>query len=476
MLGTLARRGPAGEARSGSGQISWPDYLRLWEQFGFNGVQYVVPGGNLSELTAMQAQRNPIVWACVSVRIMVFTEIRFSFQQMNQGKTGKLFGTPELAILEKPWPQATTGDLLARMELDASMYGNSYWVRPNKGSKSDDYLVRLNPTLVSIAMIELLDPITGKPYGKQIVGYFLRDDRGQLAATFLPEEVCHYRPVPDPAHEFRGASWLNALLPDIIADSDLTDYKHAFLQNAATPNLVFQFKDKVSKETFDKFRDNVESKHTGPESAWKSLYVGAGVDVKTVGSNFQELAFNEVQSAGETRIAAAAGVPSGIVGLSEAMKGSTLNAGNYTAIRRRFSDGTIRPLWRTAAGSLSTIIAVPGGSRLWYNDSDVPFLQEDVTDAAQIQEANAKTVLSLVQAGYEPDTVIEAVTTGDFSVLKHTGLVSVQLQKPGPAVPAGGEPQADPTLPGAAPATAPATGEPDPDPGSGGSVGADDEE
>lgn len=457
MLATLGRRSrPSGEARSGA--MSWPDYLRLWEQFGFNGVQYVVPGGNLGELTAMQAQRNPIVWACISVRIMVFSEIRFSFQSMNSGQAGKLFGTNELAVLEKPWPQATTGDLLARMELDASMYGNSYWVRPNGGSS----LVRLNPTRTDIALTDVVDQTTGNPIGKQIIGYFLNDDRGQIAATFLPEEVAHYRPIPDPAHEFRGASWLNALLPDIIADMDLTDYKHAFLQNAATPNLVFQFKDKVSQEAFNNFRDRVESSHTGPESAWKSLYIGAGVDVKTVGSNFQELAFNEVQSAGETRIAAAAGVPAAIVGLSEAMKGSTLNTGNYAAVRRRFSDGTIRPLWRTSAGALSTIVTVPSGSRLWYNDSDVPFLQEDVTDAAQIQESNAKTILTLIQAGYTPDSVVLAVTTGDMSQLEHTGLVSVQLQKAPPAVPAGGESQADPTLPGDPPATPPATGTPTP--------------
>lgn len=464
MLSSLL---PSRHETRDSGAMSWPDYLRLWEQFGFNGVQYVVPGGNLGELTAMQAQRNPIVWACISVRIMVYTEIRFSFQQLNAGKPGKLFGSKELAVLERPWPQATTGDLLARMELDASMYGNSYWVRPNRG-KANDNLVRLNPTRVSIAMLDLLDPITGKPYAKEIVGYFLNDDRGNIAATFLPEEVCHYRPVPDPAHEFRGASWLNALLPDVIADMDLTDYKHAFLQNAATPNLVFSFKDKISEEAFNKFRDNVESKHTGPESAWKSLYVGAGVDVKTVGSNFGELAFSEVQSAGETRIAAAAGVPSGIVGLSEAMKGSTLNAGNYKAIRRRFSDGTMRPLWRIGAGALATIIDIPASSRLWYDASDVPFLQEDVTDAAEIQESNAKTVLTLVQAGFEPETVVEAVTSGDFSGLKHTGLVSVQLQKPGPAVPAGGAPQSDPTLPGDPTATPPATGTATPAPGGAG--------
>ena len=388
----------------------------------------------------MQAQRNPIVWACISVRLLVFSEVRFAFQQWQAGRPGNRFGTQELQILETPWPQATTGDLLARMEVDASMYGNSYWVRDG------DQLVRLDPTRVAIATSDAIDQTTGHAYGKRLLGYFLNDEKGRLVATFLPDEVAHYRPIPDPAHEFRGATWLNALLPDVIADLDLTDYKHAFLQNAATPNLVVQFTDKVSQEAFNAFRDKMESAHTGPQSSFKTLYVGAGVDVKTVGSNFADLAMNAVQSAGETRIAAAAGVPPGIVGLSEALKGSTLNAGNYAATRRRFSDGTMRPLWRSAAGALSTLIKVPGGSRLWYEERDVMFLQEDVTDAATIREANAKTILTLVQAGYKPETVVKAVETGDMNVLEHTGLVSVQLQPPGRPLQPGDVQQPDPTL------------------------------
>jgi phage portal protein BeeE len=53
------------------------------------------------------------------------------------------------------------------------------------------------------------------------------------------------------------------------------------------------------------------------------------------------------QGAGETRIAAAAGVPPVIVGLSEGLQAATYS--NYSQARRRFADGTMRPLWRNAA-------------------------------------------------------------------------------------------------------------------------------
>jgi hypothetical protein len=159
------------------------------------------------------------------------------------------------------------------------------------------------------------------------------------------------------------------------------------------------------------------------------MYLGGGADVKVVGSNFEQIAMKAVQGAGETRIAAAAGVPASILGISEGLSGSSLNAGNYTAARRRFADGTLRPLWRSACGALQNLVPPPdGGARLWYDDRDVSFLQEDVADGADIRMKDAQTMRTLVDGGFEPSSVVAAVTTGDMARLVHTGSVSVQLQ------------------------------------------------
>jgi hypothetical protein len=76
---------------------------------------------------------------------------------------------------------------------------------------------------------------------------------------------------------------------------------------------------------------------------------------------------------------------------------------------------------------------VPPDSRLWYDDGDVSFFQEDVADEATIRATNASTIRQLIEAGYEPDAVIAAVTTGRYESLtgEHTGYLSVQLQLPG---------------------------------------------
>jgi hypothetical protein len=78
-------------------------------------------------------------------------------------------------------------------------------------------------------------------------------------------------------------------------------------------------------------------------------------------------------------------------------------------------------------------VQVPADSRLWYDDKQVSFFQEDVMDEAEIRSRNALTIESLIRAGFKPDVAATAVHTNDFSILAggHTGLFSVQLQPPG---------------------------------------------
>jgi hypothetical protein len=131
-----------------------------------------------------------------------------------------------------------------------------------------------------------------------------------------------------------------------------------------------------------------------------------------------------------TRIAAAAGTPPIIVGLSEGLEAATY--ANYAQARRRFADGTIHPLWQNAAGSLQRVVQRPDPFvRLWYDASDVPFLREDEKDAAEIADVQAKTIRTYIDGGFEPDSVIAAVEANDRRLLKHSGLYSVQLQQPG---------------------------------------------
>lgn len=415
------------------GALGWDDYTH----FMFGGNNYAVPQTTLQSRSGEQIpnsftsyvssgyKSNGVVFACVLSRMLVFSEARFKFRPLNNGQYGRLFGTPELAILENPYPGGSTGELLARMEQDVSLSGNAFVARRFVGTRREDRLHRLRPDYVTIVMGSTGD--TDNDADVEVVGYAY-EPPNQTPVFFSADEVAHYSPLPDPVASFRGMSWLTPVLREIDADGAATDHKAAFFRNGATPNAVVTLSEKVTPENFERFRRLMESEHKGAANAYKTLFLGGGADMKVVGSTFEQMSFRATQGAGETRIAAAAGVPPIIVGLSEGLESATYS--NYAMARRKFADHWARPHWRMAAQALSKLINVPAASELWYDETDIAFLQEDVKDRASIQTQRAMTIEALVRAGFTPDSAVAAVNADDFGLLAHTGLYSVQLQPP----------------------------------------------
>lgn len=394
-------------------------------------------GNDFAGLVAGAYKSSGVVFAVELARLSAFTEARFQYQRLSGGRPGDLWGDASLDLLERPWPMGTTGDLLARMLLDADMAGNSYTVR-TIGKNGRPRLRRLRPDWTTIAIGSNEDAENpGDALDAEIVGLIYCPPKGK--ERFVPAgEFAHFAPSPDPLANFRGMSWLTPLIREIQGDKGYTDHKVRFLENGATPNMVVKFDPTVLPEQAEAFKKMFEGEHRGALNAYKTLFLGGGADATVVGANIQQLDFKATQGSSETRIAAAAGVGAVIAQLSEGMQGSSLNAGNFSAARRRFADLTIRPLWRNAAGSLEPIVPPPSGNRLWYDDRDIPFLRDDLTDVADIQQKKAAAIRQLVDAGYKAESVVKAIEADDFSLLVHSGLFSVQLQEPGstPSAPA----------------------------------------
>lgn len=392
------------------------------------------PEASFEAYTYAAYKSDGIVFACMNKRMSVFTEARFRWQHFDPttGRDEELFIDDALQLLEQPWPNGSSGELLARMIQDVDLCGNFYAV--NEG----DRLRRLRPDWVEIVLSAIPEEATDV----DVLGYaYYPGGIGQgEPELFTVDQVAHWSPIPDPIAQYRGMSWLTPVIREIQADKAATKHKLQFFSNAATPNLAVSFKESVTPQQFKDFMAQMNAAHQGVDNAYKTMYLGGGADVTVVGADMRQLDFKATQGAGETRIAAAGGVHPVLVGLSEGLQGSSLNAGNYAAARRGFADGTMRPLWRSAFAALSTILTVPENARLWFDQDAVPFLREDAKDAVEIQQVKSTTIRQYIDAGFEWESVVKAVDNDDLSLLKHSGLYSVQLQEPG----AQDEPEAEP--------------------------------
>jgi phage portal protein BeeE len=433
-----ALRGPSRSITTVDDYLSVLNDAYLWGGGGSGpALMQTLAGGEVEQFMETFASysnafaTNSIIFSCELTRMLLFSTIRFQFQALNKGRPSELFSKPELSLLETPWPGGTTQDLLTSMLMDADLAGNAYWTTGPAGEFGE--LVRMRPDWTRIVLQERI--IRGKVLGYKKVG-FAYWEGGQYNTdveplVLFPNEVAHFMPVKDPLATYRGMSWLTPVIRELQNDGLMMRHKRKFFENGATPNLVITLDAAVKFEQFERFKALMEEDHEGVDNAYRSLFLGGGADATVVGANFRQIDFKDVQGHGEVRIAAAARVPPAIVGISDGLQGSSLNAGNFGAARRLLADMTGHPLWQNAAGSMGSLITAPGGSRLWYDARDVPILREDEKDAAEIAFMQAQTMRQLIDAGYEADSVQRAVISGDYSLLVHSGLFSVQLQPAG---------------------------------------------
>jgi len=396
-------------------------------------------------------KQSGVIFACITARQLAFSEARFAAcRYESDGRPGELKYTPGIELLQQPWPGGTIGELLSRMELDVSLSGNFYaTVVDDLGRIGRRALgpgrrvVRLRPDWVTIIIGSKKDPDGAHPYDvtAKVIAYEYKppaagtqwgvlQDQAR-AMLLLPEDVCHYSPIPDPAMRYRGMSWLTPVINEIKSDKAATKHKLRYFEHGATPKIAVSLDKEITPSQFEEFTELFKEQHAGVENAYKTLFLAGGANVSTVGADLRQMDFKSTQGAGETRIAAASGVPPIIVGLSEGLESATYS--NYGQARRRFADNTIRPLWRSAAVSLEALVSLKKSEHLRVDDRDIAFLREDLVDRADILAKQAVQIRQLVDGGFDPDAVVRAVAHYDMQELEgeHTGLMSVQLLPPG---------------------------------------------
>jgi len=423
---------------------TWINYFR----YGNNTYTYQLNqtlNGNREEIASNFAglvsgafRTNGVVFAAMVARQMLFAEAGFQWRQRRGGVPGDLFGTADLAILEKPWPRASTSDLLARAEQDSTLAGTAFFTRRRR-----DRIRRLRPDWTTIVCgspyADADDDLSAYDVDAELLGLIYKPGgpgSGREAEVIDASSVAIYAPTPDPMANYRGVSWLTAVIPEIQADKAANAHKERFFVNGATVNLVVQTG--LSNNDLARFTEWVskfKEGHEGVEQAYKTLFLTAGADAKAIGADLVESDFKAITQAGETRIAAASQIHPTILGVSEGLQGSSLNTGNFEAAARLTANKFLRPAWRNIAHSFEDIVPPPNGAELWYDDRDIPFLAEDVEKAATVQSEEAKTIQTLITAGFTPDSIVNAVTAHDWERLEHTGLYSVQLQPPTTAQP-----------------------------------------
>jgi hypothetical protein len=415
------------------GNQYWNNVLTAWEP-NSEGIS-----GDFASLVTRGFKGNAVVASCELTRMALISQARPAWRRLRNGRRGDLFGTQELSVLERPWPGGTFASLAAKMELDAAFGGTAF---VGRRQERPDRLLRMRPDWVTMILGSNDDPDDDAQFAldADFLGVLYHPGgkgSGRAPKILLADEVAVWAPIPDPLAAYRGIPWPTAALREIDSDLGATIHKGKFFENGATPQLFLQLDPGIKREQMMQMMQTINASHVGANNAYRTLAL-QGATPHVVGKDLHQLDFKATQGAGETRIAAASGVHPVVAALSEGLSGSSLNAGNFRAACRLVADRTLYPLWSSMFAALGTIVPAPTDPRtgqtdseLWYDKSEISFLQEDRKDAADIGLIKAQTIAAYVREGFTAESAKAAVGAEDESLLVHTGLVSVQLQPPG---------------------------------------------
>lgn len=403
---------------------SWLAYQQqIVDAARFNGQTYLLTGegqsyGPKEQMTgggtAALLASNGVAYGIFRRRLELFAQGRFRFRNLGNPRPtlSDSFTSAALAPLDNPrW-------LLEQCELGVARAGAAFFVFGDDGELRS--LDARHCTIVGGSQLHP-DQVQGAWDAKPIGLIFEVPGTGVEPETWLWDEVFSYIPETDPEARWRGVSWLRPAMEDIVADNSARRYLTRFFTNHATPNTAVVFPPEVMKETVEAFRDVFLQKHEGVERSFRTAFLGGGADLKVIGSSLKDLDSEPVRQQVHKDIAAAAGVPIVAAGIEQG------TYANSKESNRALADGKVRYLWSAVAETFSKALAVPPGAELYVETAHVSALQADALDDAQVVAAQANTMRTLVDGGFEPKSVSAAVTSGDLTKLVHSGNLSVQL-------------------------------------------------
>jgi len=236
-----------------------------------------------------------------------------------------------------------------------------------------------------------------------ITGYRYKPYQWDIPVAF--EDICHIK-FEDPSDEYFGMSPLKAAFRQIDVDNEATNHTKSTLENGATPGLAVLV-DHISDEAHYSRLQAGWRKKFGRGNFGKVGFFDKVKDIKTVGMDFEKLAWKDLRGVSEARILGALGVPPIIAGALIGLENATY--ANAQQFRTLFWENTISPLQRRFASALEISFQRElGGNKIGWNCDNVTALramkQEQLDGMLKALAGGACTLNEYrVQLGLKPD-------------------------------------------------------------------------
>lgn len=335
-------------------------------------VQFMSP--TFRALCQEGVKANAIVFNCLSVLARAYPEPRLRVYREGNSGLEPVPNHPLQALLNRPNPQMGQAELLQHAILYEAIGGNCYLYKVRSQARKVVELLPLNDSQIT--------PVAGATL--PIDHYDWANEETGKDEAIPAEDICQLKWMPDPLAPWRGLAPLIAVAREVDTDNEARRYLFTLLKNDATPRLVVTMPPGVKPLSDDEYKRLTvqwQERHGGANRGLPFV-AGGGMDVKRVGLDLQELAFEGLARLPESRISGSFGVPAILAGLMAGLDSATYS--NVANLRRYFIETTMMPLWRMDADEIgSDLLPEFGGSAgliVAFDTSSVVALQEAVAE------------------------------------------------------------------------------------------------
>jgi HK97 family phage portal protein len=326
---------------------------------------------------------NGAVFSCASALAFAFPEPRLKVYRQTTTGREELQAHPLTKLLMRPNPVMGIGEFLQFHIIYECIGGNCYWYKLRDKAKR------------IIAIWPLHDgQITPIYSATQLIDHYELDNGTGKPDSIPITDIVHHRWLPDPLNPARGLSPLVAVAREVDTDNEATRYVFTLLKNDAVPRLALIVPKEavLDKDARDRLREDWQQKQGG-ENRGRVAVLEGGLDVKRVGLDLQELAFEAFRRVPEARIAGAMRVPPIVAGLNVGLERGTF--ANYEESVRSFTTRTLVPLWNKTATQATADFMVD-----YSDDLSVEFDLTTVVALAEAVQSRRQFVDGAVSRGY----------------------------------------------------------------------------
>jgi HK97 family phage portal protein len=313
-------------------------------------------------------QKNAVVFSCIAALAMDYPEPPMRIYADDRTDAPSLPNHPLRKLIMRPNPLMGERELWMYTMCYGAIGGNSYWhiVRDKRGLPRELWPYHYGQ----------IQPIPESDPDQPWVTLFQFDDGTGPKKVIPAADIVHFKwPSPDPKQPWQSQPPLQAVAAPVDTDNELDRYLRALIQNDLVPRTVMIVPEGgyVDDEQAKRMQRRFSERHGGDRRGGIAI-LEAGVELKRIGLDLRELAFDALHRVPERRIASAFRVPLSVAGI-----GDDPTYSNSEEAYKRYVQSTLAPMWALWGDEVQNALGDAFGVVTRHDLSAVRALREDAT-------------------------------------------------------------------------------------------------